>query len=111
MNRSFAALVVVIAIVTLAGALPGCALFERDASLNRFRIACEGLYNTVGLITALRRGGHMTDDEWTVVNGFVEDGDQVCQDPLIQDFDAALSKVQDARSGIANALKRDGTNV
>lgn len=111
MNRSLDALIVVIAIVTLAGALPGCALFERDASLSRFRTACVGLYDTVGLLAALRRGGHMTDDEWTVVNGFVEDGDQACQDPEIENFSAALSQVQDARAGIAKALKRDDTNV
>ncbi len=91
--------------------LSGCALFDRNTSLNRFRTACEGLYDTVGLLTAMRRGGQITDDEWTVVNGFVEDGNQVCQDLEIDDFDDALTKVQDARSGIAKALRRDGTNV
>ena len=83
----------------------------RFTSMNRFRTACVGLYDTIGLLTAHRRSGRMTIEQWEKVNGFAEQGDKVCQDTTIEDFDAALAKVQDARAGIADTLKEDGTNV
>ena len=111
MNRQFLTTVFAALIVIILGAFTGCVLLERDTSLNRFRIACVGLYDTIGLITAHRRSGRMTIEQWDKINGFAEEGDKVCQDTTIEDFDAALAKVQDARAGIADSLKTEDINV
>ena len=111
MNRQFFTVVGAALIVIMLGVFTGCVLLERDTSLNRFRTACVGLYDTIGLLTAHRRAGRMTDRQWEEVNGFAEEGDNVCQDTTIEDFDAALAKVQDARAGIADTLKEDDINV
>ena len=102
MNRQFFTVVAGALIVMILGVFTGCVLLERDTSLNRFRTACVGLYDTIGLLTADRRSGRMTIEQWDKVNGFAEEGDRVCQDTTIEDFDAALAKVQDARAGIAD---------
>lgn len=116
MKRRLLTVMAVAVFVATIGIFSGCAFFEKDTSLSRFRAACAGLYDTIGVLTAHRQAGGMDDDQWNLVNGFALSGHGVCQDRAIEDFDAALAKVQGARAGIANVMrarevKTGGTRV
>ncbi|MGI9503617.1 MAG: hypothetical protein ACR2RE_11240 [Geminicoccaceae bacterium] len=111
MNRRLLSVAFAALIVMFYSALTGCVFFDRDESLKRFRTACVGLYDTISLLTAHRRAGRMTAEQWEKVNQFAEEGNKVCQDTAIEDYADAFDQVQDARSGIATVLKVEGSDV